>query len=586
MARVDFPDSPSNGATVIANGITYIYNAAKGVWRDNATAGIASDNPPANPVEGQMWFNSTEAALYFYYNDGSSAQWVSVSGPAGTDGSDGTFSGTVSQSIIPDTDSAYDLGSATNKFRSLYLSSDTLYLGDSASISAGTGGEIILPSLKIGTGDNAVKLEADASGKLKTKKVVGGVTQAAEEPGNATVVTDMAGLIAVTGMSAGQTALVTTLNKVFMYTGSAWYLIATMTNSSPTDITGVNATYGLATDGTATTITAVSTDPEGFALTWSYAVTTGSLGSTATVSQADNVFTITPSTTEADAGSFSITFSATDGATGAVNAVSEFTLGFDPLLNSAAYSNTSLSVSSQDSAPLGLTFKPDGSRLFIAGNGSNSVLQYDLSTNYDLSTAQYNSVSFSVSSQDDIPRDVVFSADGTKMFVAGFRNNSLFQYSLSSAFAVNTASYDNVSLDLSSQQTNGVTGCTISADGTKFYTIDSGDTVYQYNLTTAYDLSSATYSSASYSINSQDNYPLDVVISSSGQKMYIAGDGNNKIFQYTLSTPNLISSASYDSVSVDHSSQGTSPSGVAFSSDGTKMFVSDYNNQTIFEYDL
>jgi hypothetical protein len=143
-----------------------------------------------------------------------------------------------------------------------------------------------------------------------------------------TTYSDMAALIAATGMSAGDQALVTALNKVFMYTGSAWYLVATMTNDSPTAITGVNGTYTLATDGTATTITAVSTDPEGFALTWSYAVTTGSLGSTATVSQADNVFTITPSTTEADAGTFSITFSVTDGATGAVSAVSAFTLAF------------------------------------------------------------------------------------------------------------------------------------------------------------------------------------------------------------------------------------------------------------------
>jgi len=139
---------------------------------------------------------------------------------------------------------------------------------------------------------------------------------------------DMAALIAATGMSAGDQALVTALNKVFMYTGTAWYLVSTMTNDSPTAITGVDGTYQLATDGTATTITAVSTDPEGFPLTWSYAVTTGSLGSTATVSQADNVFTITPSTTEADVGSFSITFSVTDGATGAVSAVSAFILSF------------------------------------------------------------------------------------------------------------------------------------------------------------------------------------------------------------------------------------------------------------------
>jgi len=153
--------------------------------------------------------------------------------------------------------------------------------------------------------------------------------------GRAGVYADMAALIAKTGMVAGDTALVTALNKVFMYTGSAWFLIATMTNASPSAITGVNSTYGLATDGTATTITAVSTDPEGFALTWSYAVTTGSLGSTATVSQADNVFTITPSTTEADAGTFSITFSVTDGATGAVSAVSAFNLSFTPDWSSA-----------------------------------------------------------------------------------------------------------------------------------------------------------------------------------------------------------------------------------------------------------
>jgi hypothetical protein len=46
------------------------------------------------------------------------------------------------------------------------------------------------------------------------------------------------------------------------------------------------------------------------------------------VAQADNVFTITPSTTEAHAGTFSITFSVTDGATGAVCVVSAFTLAF------------------------------------------------------------------------------------------------------------------------------------------------------------------------------------------------------------------------------------------------------------------
>ena len=134
-----------------------------------------------------------------------------------------------------------------------------------------------------------------------------------------------------TGSTPGNTAFVVATNKLYIWSGVGWYLIATVTNVSPTAISGVDGAYTLAIDGTATTITAVSTDPEGFALTWSYAVSSGSLGSTATVAQADNVFTITPSTDSANAGTFSLTFSVTDGVNGSVSAVSAFTLAFAPV---------------------------------------------------------------------------------------------------------------------------------------------------------------------------------------------------------------------------------------------------------------
>lgn len=146
--------------------------------------------------------------------------------------------------------------------------------------------------------------------------------------GGITTYTDMSALTAATGMSTGDQAFVQSNNNLYIYNGTGWYKIATVENLSPTSITGVNSTYDLASDGTPTVITAVSTDPEGFPLTWSYQVTSGTLGTTATVSQSDNVFTITPSTLEADAGTFEITFSATDGVNGVVNAASSFTLQF------------------------------------------------------------------------------------------------------------------------------------------------------------------------------------------------------------------------------------------------------------------
>ena len=145
---------------------------------------------------------------------------------------------------------------------------------------------------------------------------------------NIEIYTDMAALIAKTGMSTGDQAYISSTNMLYLYTGTGWYLIATVQNDAPSAITNVNSAYSLDTNGTPTVITAVSTDPEGFPLTWSYAITSGSLGSTATISQTDNVFTITPSTNSADVGTFTLTISATDGTNGAVNVNTSISLVF------------------------------------------------------------------------------------------------------------------------------------------------------------------------------------------------------------------------------------------------------------------
>ena len=184
--------------------------------------------------------------------------------------------------------------------------------------------------------------------------------------GGATVYADMAALVAATGMSNGDFGLVTATNNIYVYNGSGWYKIATVQNDSPSAITGVDGTYSLAIDGTPTVITAISTDPEGFPLTWSYAVTSGSLGSTATVSQADNVFTITPSTTESDAGTFELTFSATDGINGAVNASSEFSLAF------ASWSNATQQAKIQASDAENQDFF--GHSVSISGDGNTAIV--------------------------------------------------------------------------------------------------------------------------------------------------------------------------------------------------------------------
>ena len=128
----------------------------------------------------------------------------------------------------------------------------------------------------------------------------------------------------LTNVASGAKAYVTETHRLYLWNGSGWYNIA-LINTAPTITTGGAATYTLASDGTATVITLVATDPEGVPITWSHSVTTGTLGSTAVVTQSANVFTVTPSSTAA--GTFSLTFTASDGINVATS-TSAFTLSF------------------------------------------------------------------------------------------------------------------------------------------------------------------------------------------------------------------------------------------------------------------
>lgn len=132
-------------------------------------------------------------------------------------------------------------------------------------------------------------------------------------------------VLPLSGEANGALGYVESTNRLYMFNGTGWYSIALINQSPTIDANTYQATYTLDTAGANTVVELVATDPEGIPITWSY--TANNLGNTATISQSSNVFTITPSTLEADIGTFSITFKASDG----VNigtASSEFTLTF------------------------------------------------------------------------------------------------------------------------------------------------------------------------------------------------------------------------------------------------------------------
>ena len=197
--------------------------------------------------------------------------------------------------------------------------------------------------------------------KIATDAVGGGVTTYAT-----------AAALPLSGNTSGDQAFVSETGRLYIFTGTGWYNIA-LINTNPTITSGANASYDLNPNGTPTIVTLEANDPEGVPITWSYAVTTGSLtnggGNTATVTQADNEFTITPSTTEAHVGAFEITFTASDGVNLATSA-STFTLTF----GIAATGGTITTYSSGGINYKVHTFTSSGTFIVTSGDGNVEYL--------------------------------------------------------------------------------------------------------------------------------------------------------------------------------------------------------------------
>ena len=257
-------------------------------------------------------------------------------------------------------------------------------------------------------------------------------------------------------------------------------------------------------------------------------------------------------------------------------------VGYD--LGAAVYDSVSFSVSGQETLPYGLTFKPDGTKMYVVGGSGDDINQYTLSTAFDLSSASFDSVTFSVASQDSAPRKVKFNDDGTKMFIVGTSTDTVYQYSLSTAYDISTASYDSVSFSVSSQDTDP-RGLDFKPDGTKMYILGtSSDDVFQYSLSTAWDLSTASYDSVSFDTTAQDNDPFSITFNNDGTLFFIVTNANDSVYQYSCSTAYDISTASYDSVSFSLASQETNAYDAAFSSNGVKMFIIGASTDAVYQY--
>ena len=266
-------------------------------------------------------------------------------------------------------------------------------------------------------------------------------------------------------------------------------------------------------------------------------------------------------------------------------AIDQYIDDIDVPNNSASGQNT----------PHGVTFNSDGTKMYVVGSSANRVIQYSLSTAFDISSATLlagDHCTFTTIIEDGV--QVLFNSDGSQMFIVDDHatGDDIEIFDLSTNYDVeNCSTAGNV--DFSSADLKGMQ---FSNDGKKLFLFDatSNYNVKQFSLANAYNLSNSTFvkkyngtdSKSLKQLMDSNSNPHGFKFSADGTKMYLTG--GTKIFEFSLSDPFDLSNVTFDG-KTNLTSQINEISGMTFNNSGSKLFVMDKKNQSpsdVHEYTL
>ena len=274
----------------------------------------------------------------------------------------------------------------------------------------------------------------------------------------------------------------------------------------------------------------------------------------------------------------------------------------------------------------GITFNSDGTKMYLtlsktgstADSSVDDIASWNLSTPFDIATASFTGNMEGIRNKCDEnsngflmqPFDLRFNNDGTKMFIANGVDNSngndVCQFNLSTPYDISTFTEVDESTEANNgfeinandvgqpetdvdDASDGVHGMAFNSDGTKLFltsnTHHSGlSKVYEFDVTTAFELTTASYTNKFYDINA--NGGLDdtggLQFSKDGRQMFVVESDDYEIHQWSLSSGFDLSSTityrgSYDMTAhytdqVD-SINNTEAKALEFNNDGSKLYV-------------
>lgn len=227
--------------------------------------------------------------------------------------------------------------------------------------------------------------------------------------------------------------------------------------------------------------------------------------------------------------------------------------------------------------PTGLFISPDGTKFYTV-DSADRLRQQTLSTPYDIST--HGSVTATIatgaSNGNDAPTGIFFKPDGTYMWITD-ADDYVYYWSLSTAWDISSASY--VGSKSFTAPHNTMRGPFWKPDGTKFFAIDPYyDRVYSYTPSTAWDITSINVSSYTTSAL-LDVSPISEGAaqgqfwSNDGTKFYYVGATLDQVSMWNVSAWDVTGITGAPDSTLSISSFETAPYTICFSENGKHMYI-------------
>lgn len=248
----------------------------------------------------------------------------------------------------------------------------------------------------------------------------------------------------------------------------------------------------------------------------------------------------------------------------------------------AAYSGKAADISKHTSNARATDFKPDGSRMYVVGRGSQNIAEYKLGKAWDIGSASFLQ---ELKIKAYAAHGLFFNkGNGTDMYV--YNRRQIQQYKLARPWNVTTAKLVKTR-NLKCENAQLVRGHDIHfrADGKMFYVEDRlNQEVYQYSLGTSWDIETLKWE---YTLNIADQQQAvrGIELSPDGARMWLMDTGRNEVLEYHLDTPWSLKSAHF-ARTLDVSRTSVNSRQITWRPDGLAFFITSTGHQKVYEFSI